>query len=674
MDKSNTIWFFILLSIQLLCGYCAFTQQNPSASVRRIPMIGISVGDQDRQELETGLKGLARMIDQLEQKKDPFTNDLLPDVQIYYKAVDYALRYQEFFAEKEIATGKILLKEGLSRAEALRDHRPYWTTQKGEVVRGYRSKIDGSVQPYGLTIPENYPDGGKKFNLSLWFHGRGETLSELNFIANDKGFASSMPPMKNTIMLYPYGRFCNAFKFAGETDVLEALEAVKKQYEINEDGLIDRGFSMGGAAAWHFAVHFPDRWLAANPGAGFAETFDFLRTYSKDTLHPSWYEKKLWHLYDCTDYASNLTNLPVFAYNGDKDVQKQAADIMETAMKSEGLVLTRITGENTAHSYNKESARITDTLLSRVAAAGKRPDPKELHFTTYTLKYNKLYWLRVDALHEHWERARVDGFGKGDSVVLSTTNVDGLTLDRPILSSLIAPSKIILLRIDGTRFRLTVAGKPLVSFHRENDRWVPGEAKTPLAKRHDLQGPVDDAFMGSFIVVRPTGTSKNILVDQWSKAELERFLVQWRRQFRGDPIVKEDTALRPNDYSSNLIVFGDGESNRFLSKVSAKLPIQWTAGAISTGSMSYSSKDHALIMIYPNPVNPQKYLVLNSGFTFREDAYLNNSKQVPMLPDWAVVDLNVPPGPVSPGKIANAGFFGEHWEWKEPVSGQMAYR
>ena len=37
-----------------------------------------------------------------------------------------------------------------------------------------------------------------------------------------------------------------------------------------------RGFSMGGAACWQFAVHYADRWFAANPGAGFAETRLFL--------------------------------------------------------------------------------------------------------------------------------------------------------------------------------------------------------------------------------------------------------------------------------------------------------------------------------------------------------------------------------------------------------------
>ena len=48
------------------------------------------------------------------------------------------------------------------------------------------------------------------------------------------------------------------------------------------------------------------------------------------------------------------------------------------------------------------------------------------------------------------------------------------------------------------------------------------------------------------------------------------------------------------------------------------------------------------ILIFPNPLNPERYVVLNSGFTFREYDYLNNARQVPKLPDWAVVDVTTP--------------------------------
>jgi hypothetical protein len=67
-------------------------------------------------------------------------------------------------------------------------------------------------------------------------------------------------------------------------------------------------------------------------------------------------------------------------------------------------------------------------------------------------------------------------------------------------------------------------------------------------------------------------------------------------------------------------------------------------------------------LIYPNPLNPKRYVVLNSGFTFREYDYLNNARQVPRLPDFAVVDVDAPPSSRAPGRIVQAGFFDEEWK------------
>ena len=94
------------------------------------------------------------------------------------------------------------------------------------------------------------------------------------------------------------------------------------------------------------------------------------------------------------------------------------------------------------------------------------------------------------------------------------------------------------------------------------------------------------------------------------------------------------------------------------------MPIRWDADAIAAGDRTFPAADHGLIMISPNPLNPDRYVVLNSGFTFRDYAYLNNARQVPMLPDWAVIDLDTPPDAVRPGRVAAAGFFGERWEVK----------
>lgn len=180
---------------------------------------------------------------------------------------------------------------------------------------------------------------------------RSAQRSELH---GESASAGGIIPVPGQFILFPYGRYCNANKFAGEVDTFECLDHAKKQYRIDESRLVARGFSMGGAACWQYAVHYPTLWCANAPGAGFSETPEFLRVFQKeDTSNAPWYEKKLWHMYNATDTAVNIFNLPTVAYSGEIDSQKQAADIMEQAMAKEGLKLTHIIGPKTGHSYEK---------------------------------------------------------------------------------------------------------------------------------------------------------------------------------------------------------------------------------------------------------------------------------------------------------------------------------
>jgi hypothetical protein len=110
------------------------------------------------------------------------------------------------------------------------------------------------------------------------------------------------------------------------------------------------------------------------------------------------------------------------------------------------------------------------------------------------------------------------------------------------------------------------------------------------------------------------------------------------------------------------VLWGDAGSNKVLARIAAKLPLRWDGDSLVAGKRKFAAATNAPILIYPNPLNPNRYVVLNSGFTFREYDYLNNARQIPKLPDWAVVDTTVPPDDRFPGKIVSAGFFGEHWE------------
>ena len=634
-----------------------------AAAVKPVPPPGIAVSAADRATLEAGLARLKQSMDRLG------ANPLLPDVLIYHKAVRFALEGDEFFKPAEVERAKELLAAGQARADALAQGQAPWNTATGLVVRGYISKIDGSVQPYGLVVPPTYsPVAPHAWRLDTWFHGRNETLSEVNFLVDrQKNPGEFTPP--DTIVLHLYGRYCNANKFAGEVDLFEALEDVKRHYRIDEHRIVVRGFSMGGAAAWHIATHYAGLWAAAAPGAGFAETAEFVQAYHKEPKYqPTWYEEKLWHLTNATDYAANLYQCPTVAYNGDQDPQRQAADIMERNLEAEGMRLERVWGPGTGHKYHPDSKPVINRIVDANAERGNDFAPSKIRFTTWTLAYNRMKWVTVNALAHHWERARVNADVTSDHAVsVRTVNVTDLSLDLPAGSALLDPAAKISVDLDDAHF---LTPGPMtdrswtVRFRKQGARWAVAEGEAPgLHKKHALQGPIDDAFLDRFLMVRPTGTAGHAAIAQWSASEAAHAKREWRRQFRGEVIEKNDSDVTDADIaSSNLVLWGDPASNRLLARIADKLPIQWTGERIVVGSKSYPADRCALVMIYPNPLNPAKYVVLNSGVTFREADYRSNAWQVAKLPDYAVIDTATPPDEEHPGKIADAGFFGEAWE------------
>lgn len=648
-------------------------KDNLAAEVRPIPPPGMEVPEEDAAELKEGLAKLRAAIDAAAkaQEKNPRITLLLPDVEIHYKAVDWALRYNEIYKPNELKSAREVLAEGMERAAQLKEGRAPWTQQKGLVVRGYRSRIDGSVQPYGMVIPESY--SGAPARLDVWCHGRGETVSELVFLDQRRKQQGQVAPA-GALVLHPYGRYCCANKFAGEVDLLEALDHARQFYAVDEDRVVMRGFSMGGAAAWQFAVHYADRWCAANPGAGFSETPEFLNVFQAEdvTAIPD-YQQTLWKWYNATDSAVNLFHCPTVAYSGEVDRQKQAADIMEKHLRQEGIEMVHIIGPDTAHKIHPDSLVEIEKRLASIAAIRRDRAPSEVRFTTWFLRYNQMHWVRVDAMNEQWKRARVHAQISGPAAVSVTTeNVTALTLDMASGHCPISPIADPVIQVDGTSIKAPrVKSDRSWRVHLRRDsagKWSLTEAAHEVGKhvkKHGLSGPIDDAFMDSFLFVAPTGASLHEQTGGWVKAEMERAVFEWRRQFRGDARVKADKELTEADIAANnLVLWGDPQSNSVLASIVSKLPLEWTKEKLTANGKAYAAATHMPVLVYPNPLNPEKYIVINSSFTYREYDYLNNARQVPKLPDWAIVDLSQPKSSQAPGRIVDAGFFDESWQWR----------
>jgi dienelactone hydrolase len=615
----------------------------------------------EKRVIEQKLNELASRVTALKTKKvDPA---LVADVDVYRRAAELILRFPEEFATKPFSADTLtVLDRGLQRAGELEAGAPSWPKEKGHVVRAYVSRIDGSVQPYGLTIPRSY-DPTKPVRLDIWQHGTNRAMNEVAFIVQQER-DRPIPPEQDYIQLEPLGRTNVSYRWAGEADLFEALASVQQRYNIDSKRIVLRGFSMGGASSWHLGLHHPGRWAAIEAGAGYTETRRYGR---RENLPP--HQEAMLHYYDAVDYALNAFNTPTVGYGGETDAQLQASVNIREQLAKEGFRFQQdgpfrwvtndlralfLIGPKTGHSWHPDSKAQSNAFIAKALETADRV-PDRVRFVTYTTRFNKAHWLSVDGLEETYKRAEIDARRSedGKKYTVTTSNVSRLTFETAVSA----------VTIDGQ----TIAARANPSFEKKNGKWAAANgpasgspavalAQARLRKVHGLQGPVDDAFMDGFLCVRPTGTPWHPITQGWAAKTLDVFGWNFAKWLRGDVRVKEDSAITARDVADyNLILFGDPGSNSLIAKVLGKLPIRWSRTEITIGTQTFAAADHIPVLVYPNPLNPKRYVVINSGHTFGEaDFRGTNAWLYPRLGDYSVLKSN--------GDIVMSGFFDESWQ------------
>jgi pimeloyl-ACP methyl ester carboxylesterase len=649
----------------------------PSLEAAEPALGGLSV--EERGQIERGLKELKERLAELRQKSRTLA-DHLADAEVYARGVTWALRYDETLTPTDGVALRRALERGKQRVAALEAGKQPWTQKKGKIARAFVSAVDGSVQPYGVVVPPGY-DGSKAMRLDVVLHGSTKPvgMSEVRFLsrfdgedAEGKGRAD-----QDFLELHPLGRVENCYRWAGETDVFEAIEAVCRNYRIDRDRVVLRGMSMGASGTWHLGLKHPDRFVALGPYCGYVDTHQFsqtpLPTFVKVGELPPYQEKAL-HLLDSIDYAANAGVVPAIACMGEKDVFFQAHVLMGRAMEKEGLKMVNLISPGTGHVIDPVTHREQMKRLGEYAARGLDHSPKHLRFVTWSLKYHRCHWLCILSLNEHYARAelKADVADDGSVEFAEPRNVEVFSFRPPTPAREGAR-----LRIGGREVALLPRGEERgreLFVSKRGGRWelLTGPV-VPVGKRPGLQGPIDDAFTAGFLCVRGTGKAWSPAVQSWSEANLKRFAYEWQRYFRGELPIKDDTEVTGEDAQRyHLILFGDPGSNRWIRKVLPHLPIHWTSAELQVAGRRYRAVDHAPVLIQPNPLAEGRYVVLNSGHTFHEKELASlNYLLFPRLGDWAVLQVGekTPANPSGPleEQVAEAGFFDERWQFPRPA-------
>ncbi|MEO7412460.1 MAG: PHB depolymerase family esterase [Opitutaceae bacterium] len=598
-----------------------------------------------------------------------FDDDLIVDVEATAWVVHNTLRVPGGFVTGGTLPGLLTASDdALRRAGEIKSGTAAWPKIKGQVKRAYRSAIDGTAQPYTVSIPASY-DPTKPTPLYVYLHGRstpGGNQANPDLAWGQVGGSDRENPERgggaravNYIRVNAFGRSNNSFRFAGETDVLEVIASVRQRYNIDPDRILLAGFSMGGAGSWQLGLRMPDLFCGLEINAGVIGS-----RLNLDGLAPA--ARAATVSYGITiPHALAVANLPLVAFAGETDTQLAASVSIRDQLVREGFKIEQtsqyvwkgtdidalfLVHPNAGHAHpTGETQRLRDEYNAANFARG-RVVPDHVRFVTHTTRYNRSFWVTVDGLERHFERADVDAQRDPAKAnfTIKTHNISRLTLTDTAAAKTIA--------IDGVTLNVKPAATLLLV--RDGDRWQIANpaAHTGLRKEHKLQGPINDAFFESFLCVNPTGQAFNAVAAERGQQEQDRFAKMFTRDFLGEARAKDDTAVTEADIANNnLVLFGDPGSNQLIAKIAGKLPIKWTKESIIVGGKTYSAAEHVPVLIYPNPLNPQRYVVINTGLTAQ-------GRGAASYGDYAILKLTKRADAPVTAETVDEGVFDESWQ------------
>lgn len=535
--------------------------------------------------------------------------------------------------------------------------------REGRIERAYIAPNDGSVQPYYLFVPDSY-DETQPTGLLVYLHGYSPDLNRENWIRSMyPEVLDSYASESGTIVVMPFARGNTDFQGCGEDDVLHVIDRVQQEFNIDSDRIILSGYSMGGMGVWTIGGHYPDKFAALWAMSSRAD-FYMWKDLSPDELAP--FKTKLAEREFGANLMPNYRHLPAFLVHGDMDfaISPEQSARMYRRLKDRGndVRYHKRTGKGHLFFYRRTE---TDAEIVEWLKEQKRvKDPSTVTYRTYDLRYNEAYWVQILGMKRWDQPAEVhcELDRENARITLETDNVMALRLTPPLPETTELEDVTLIWNDNHTEARVEEGALILGGQHMESDRPV---------KNSTLAGPLREVFSDSFIMVYGNGTDAAIKAAE--KVPVSRKLCEyaardWNRFAKGRPRVKAADELTADDIRNNhLLLFGTPRENPLIDRVIPDIPLDITGTDIELAGRSYDLRRHGVWMIYPNPLSPDRYVVINAGLPWGTDLPENHKYE--MIPDFIVyTDAPSDEGTEWCNRFRAAGFFNQFWELSDGSS------
>jgi hypothetical protein len=512
--------------------------------------------------------------------------------------------------KKDLEAIEALLAEVLAGRDPL-------AAERGNSLLGYYAANDGSCQPYSLTLPEGYdPRGERKYPLvlELHHHGWGDWYKPF------QGHQASA--LDGAIVAAPHGRGSCDYLWIAEDDVLAVRDAVIADYRVDDLRVYVTGYSMGGTGSFHLPGRYPDRFAASTPKAGNADFTAWEQAWKEDRrrLETPLNAARMflrWKTAPVT-YAENFLHVPISMDHGAGDTVNpvQHSRSMAGRLKQLGYKHVRFRSGSGGHSWG---ATLEERFKWMLQFRGVRT-PGRVRLKTGDYRHGGAYWAEILRLADRMKMAEIDVKVSSPRLIEVTAcrNVERFRLKLGELK-LAARAAV---SVGGGRLALPDPPPAGVTLERTAAGWKLAAAtgasgRFPPPKRKGLEGPIWDGLRDPFLVVVGT-SSKDEFERRTVRMEAERWRRQWRRRFQSWPPVKDDREVTARDIADrNLMLFGGPAANSITARVNARLPARIEGRKVIVGEREYSGDDLGLKLCYPNPLNPDRLVLLQASTGWR---------------------------------------------------------
>ncbi len=574
---------------------------------------------------------------------------------------------RDWFTEMARQEVERFVAMGQAALDSLKAGRVAIGQQPGDLELAYISDTDGTAQPYYVHVPAKY-DAEQPTPVVVFLHGY---VPETSILDPWLPWEDVWAPAERLgwLFLTPYGRRNTDFLAVGEVDVLRSIEETARWFNVDRDRVYLFGVSMGGYGTWNIGLKYPHVFAAIGPISG---QTDMVRWARIDRASLPAFRRRLFEWDNPLDLAENSTNIPIHVLHGATDdvIPKIESEAMVARLKALGkeVPYEAVTPEQAGWfgHYVYGGPYVYEKTIPWFEPHQRQRWPKRVVYKTYSLRYDTAYWLTIDQFMDWGKPALVEAQVEGNTVTVKADNAAGFTvrLDGELLDTAL-PVRVV---ANGQeRFNGPVPETGAVQVFLDTE-WEQ-QSGEGLWKRKGLCGPVEDAYNYPFLVVIGTTGEGQALTAQ-AAGNARRFLEDWDRYADGVPRWKNDSDVTEADIAAyDLVLFGRPQTNSVLSRIADGLPFKFERQAFVTPDGSrYEGDDVGLQMVYPNPLNPERYAVVWSGLYYGDRLLINHRHD--LVPDFIIYDAGVGGQPGSfeelvfglPNRHLYAGFFDRRWQ------------